>query len=279
MQAISQLVQSALGEKLYAGSRAARAENLRLAKRILRVSEEANYRQLAARLRDCRRDHRCGSPACAQCADAEKSLLESASKEFIVGEARSFAVAFATIIPPESAVSKGQLRGFDAINFKRRLRDGLVKTSARCAVGAVDITLNEHQRGLFDPHWAPHAHLMVVTNDINVLRKEMKSAFPRTVDGSRPVVVKEWDGDLRVLSYIFAVDFGRRISVENAQRFDPRTGLKRSCRATTYGRLRVSERVELAHFLDTVGLGGRLILRKARLYPSGASLRLHATTY
>jgi hypothetical protein len=73
---------------------------------------------------------------------------------------------------------------------------------------------------------------------------------------------------------MYETAFSRRISVEAAERFDRRSGTTRLCRATIYDRLRASEAVEVAIFLDTLGLGGRMLLRNARLYPSEQSARL-----
>ena len=53
-----------------------------------------------------------------------------------------------------------------------------------------------------------------------------------------------------------------------------RTQEKRLCKATTYDRLRVSERVELALFLDKIGLGGRLSLRNVSLRKTTDSKKL-----
>lgn len=271
----TKILQSALTEKVYAKAHAPREDSLKLAKHLESAGlQRASARTLAARLRHCRRDHRCGSLACPQCGKAGQALLASVTTKFTAGQADNLDIAFATIIPRNSSVPKGALHDFDLANFKRRLRDGLAKTSALCAVGAIDVTLNEHRNELFAAHWLPHAHLMIATNDIDTLKREMREAFPRSASASKPVVVKQWDGDPRVSSYIFAVDFDRRISIENSERFNLRTGQTRFCRATTYCRLRVSERIELALFLDTMGLGGRLVLRNARLYPAGKSVRL-----
>ena len=88
-------------------------------------------------------------------------------------------------------------------------------------------------------------------------------------------MVKEWDGDSRVFAYIFKANFSRRISVANTKRFNKKTGENRFCRGTTYERLRVSERIELALYLDAVGLDGRLLFRNARLYRAEKSVRIH----
>ena len=163
------------------------------------------------------------------------------------------AMVCGVIIPPHSSVPRGALPQFDLANFKRRLRDGLSKTSALCAVGAVDLTLNEHSDWLFETHWAPHAHIIIRTDDIDGFSHELRAAFPRSAEAPKPVVIKRWDGDPRVFSYVYEPDFTRRISIEQLARFDPRTEATRFCRATTYDDLRASECVEVALFLDATG--------------------------
>jgi hypothetical protein len=79
-------------------------------------------------------------------------------------------------------------------------------------------------------------------------------------------MVKEWDGRSNAFSYMFKPNFSRRISIERAERFSTKTTAMRLCKATTYDRLRVSECIELALFIDTMGLGGRLTFRNLHLF-------------
>ncbi len=271
----TKILQSALREALYKKAKTKREDSVKLATRVERADLCGTpARTLIAGLRRCRPHRRCGSPACPQCAKAEQALLASLTEKFTADQTEGFKIGFATIVPLNSSVPKGLLCEFDLANFRRRVRDGLAKTSALCAVGAVDVTLNEHSDDVFDAYWSPHAHVIVATDDIDGFANGLRAAFPWSTNTPRPVVVKAWDGDPRVFSYLFKADFARRISIEQTERFDPRTGKTRLCRGTTYARLRVCERIELALFLDAMGLGGRLILRNARFYAAGTSLRL-----
>ena len=76
----------------------------------------------------------------------------------------------------------------------------------------------------------------------------------------------------------FKADFVRRISIAQTERFDSDTGKTRLCRGTTYARLRVCEGIELAFFLDKIGLGGRLLFRNTRLSRTDKAVRLQLTT-
>jgi hypothetical protein len=274
MPTTQKILYGALGERLYANGNSKREESLRLARRLERSHDNTVGHRLAAKLRGCSPKHRCGSPACFQCACAEQVLLASITERFTETFADKFDVAFVTIIPPGYQVAVGGLRHFDVDNFKRRLRDGLAMTNAICAVGALDLTLNEDRNAMFDPHWAPHAHLFVVTDDMAELEYDLRAKFPRSEEAPKPVVVKPLNGDPGVFSYIYEAEFARRITIHAARRFDRRSGTTRLCRATTYDRLRASEAVEAALFLEALGLGGRMLLRNARLYPSELSVRL-----
>jgi len=205
-------------------------------------------------------------------------LLASIAKKFVREHEDECFIAFVTIIPRNSFVRKGALHAFNLANFKRRVRDGFSKPSALWAVGSVDFSLNERQYGARELNWLPHVHLIVATYDIDELARDLRAAFPRSDHAPRPVMVKEWDGDARVFEYIFKANFSRRISIEKTQRFNKKTGKNRACRGTTYGRLRVSERIELALYLDAVGLDGRLLFRNARFYRTEKSVRIQLTT-
>jgi hypothetical protein len=116
--------------------------------------------------------------------------MACASGKFAADQAKKTNIVFATIIPPNSSVPRGSLHEFDLANFKRRVRDGLAKTSTIWAVGAVDLTLNEHRDDAFEAHWSPHAHLIIATDHINDLAHGLRAAFPRSARAPMPVVVK-----------------------------------------------------------------------------------------
>ena len=138
---------------------------------------------LAIKLRRCRPRHRCHSPACPQCARTEQLLMALITEQCALDHENKCFITFVTIIPQNGLVPKGSLSMFDLFNFKRRIRDGLAKTSALWAVGSVGFTLNEHKNRLHPPCWSPHVHLIVGTNDIDELRRDLGAAFPRSEQG------------------------------------------------------------------------------------------------
>lgn len=272
---IASLLGNAMTEGHYGQLAAKSGNSFRLADRTERLGlDTREAHTLTARLRGCCPHDRCHSPACDECEPVEQLLLASLVEEFVADHEGESSIAYATIIPPNSSVPKGSLHRLSLPNFKRRVRDVLTRTTAHWAVGAVDFSLNEHQDRLFAPHWSPHVHLIVGAASINTLRSEMKAAIPKSAEAPRPVKVTEWDGNTNAFSYIFKSNFNRRISIERAERFNPKTGAARLCRATTYDRLRVAECIELASFLDVAGLGSRLSFRNLRLCKANNSIGL-----
>ncbi len=277
---IASLIENAMTQARYRQTAAKRENSYDLADRIERSGlDTREARALPARLRSCRPYHRCHSPACQECGPVERLLMALVVEEFVGDHENECFITFVTIIPRNSSVPKGSLHEFSLLNFKRRVRDGLAKTSALWAVGSVDFTLNEHQDDLYASHWSPHVHLIVGAANINKLTRDLRAAFPRCEQAPRPVMVNEWDGIANAFSYIFKPSifkpsFNRRISIEQTERFNPKTMRTRLCRATTYDRLRVSECIELALFLDAMGLGGRLSFRNVRLWQANNSTGL-----
>jgi hypothetical protein len=174
------LFENAITEAHYRQVATKRGNSFDLADRTERSGLDTyEERALVTKLYRCRPNHRCYSPACQQCGQVEQLLTASAIEKFIGGQKDVFRIAFVTIIPPNSTILKGSLHEFSLRNLKRRIRDGLAKTSALWAMGAIDFSLNEHHDNLYVPHWSPHVHLIVGTNDIDKFRSDLQAAFPR----------------------------------------------------------------------------------------------------
>jgi hypothetical protein len=269
------LLKTAMTEAYYGQAAANSGSKFDFANRIKRLGiDTRESRELSARLLVCNPNHRCHSPACYRCGKIEQTLLARLVEEFVAHQSDRVQIAFATIIPANSSVPKGSLRAFSLPNLKRRVRDGLAKTSANWAVGSVDFSLNAQQAGKCEPFWSPHTHLILGAGNIDELKSELRAAFRRNKEAARPVVVQEWDGNANAFAYLFKPNFNRRITIENCQRFNPKTMQTRFCTDTTNDRLRIAESVELAQFIDAIGFGGRLLLRNLRLCQADNSIGL-----
>jgi hypothetical protein len=153
------LLETTMTEAYYGQAAAISGSKFDFANRIKRLGiDTRESRGLSARLLACNPYHRCHSPACYQCGGVEQTLLARLVEEFVAHQSDRVQIAFATIIPANSSVPKGSLRAFSLPNLKRRVRDGLAKTSANWAVGNVDFSLNAQQAGKCEPFWSPHAH-------------------------------------------------------------------------------------------------------------------------
>jgi hypothetical protein len=259
-QARGSIISAAMAESLYAKIPPALWRRGNQAKWLARKGEQL----LADKVAQCRPGNRCLSPACLHCRAIEQVVTAKVIKKRARAQEDS-EVGFASIVPLGTNVQLGNLVAFDVDNFSRRIRDGLAKTDAWWAAGAIDLSVNVHAQDAFEPFWQPHAALMVASEGLDDLKHQLKAAFPSDALTPRPVLVKPWDGRSAVFPYLLKTSFGRRITVDNQLRHNKTKREWRSCRGTTYDRLRAEEELEVAIFLDRMGLGGRLLLRNVRL--------------
>jgi hypothetical protein len=125
------------------------------------------------------------------------------------------------------------------------------------AIGGFDITLNEHQKRKFAPHWQPHAWILVPRGEIRRRDKTFRKHFPKAIPTvCKPVMIKRFDGNLAGIAYALKGDFWRRISLSKAHRRDGK-GRSRNVR---YRPLRARQKLELMLMLDRIGLESRVFL-------------------
>jgi hypothetical protein len=125
------------------------------------------------------------------------------------------------------------------------------------AIGGFDITLNEHQKRKFAPHWQPHAWIFVLKKEIRLGEEAFRAQFPQAIPRvRRPVMIKRFNGNLAGIAYALKGDFSRRISLPKARRRDGK-GRSRNVR---YRPLRARQKLELMLMLDRIGLESRVFL-------------------
>jgi hypothetical protein len=146
--------------------------------------------------------------------------------------------------------------------FIRRTKEKLGRAHDGIFIGAVDWSFNEHKQQKHLPHWCQHVHGVTVTNDSKALKRALKKKFPATHTIPRTIKVQEWDGETAALRYPMKPDFERRISTDTGKRFNKKTGKHRKCRDTDHQPLKSKQKLQLLLHLDTIGIAGRLFLKK-----------------
>ena len=231
---------------------------------------------LADRLDACTRFPPCGSGACPVCCEEFQHDFAPAARGFLEEHRRGATVVCVGLALPGLAVPPGGLTGMNLPAAKRRIQARLDRAGVGWALGAWDLSMNEHRTARYAPFWLPHLHLLTEAWDPEALQRRLKRSSPGTDAVPRPVKVQPWDGRGNALLYPLKMKFDRRVGVDDAERFSPKTGRWRRCRATSHQRLRSAERFELLLHLDEIGLGGRLFLRGAQLRRTRGGMKIVA---
>lgn len=220
---------------------------------------------LADKLADCRRKHRCKSAVCPECAAAGQRLVARAARHFLKAQAGSSKIVCVSVVPDDGVSKPGKLFPSELPRAVRRWKEKMGKAGGTWFVGAIDISFNEHKQARFTPHWSVHFYGVTATDDQKKLKRELRKLFPKTKTIRRPVTVVEWDRDVKALRYILKPNFALRIGNDNGQRYDKKTGTMRSCRDTDTQPLRSKRKRELLLYLNDVGMQGRLVMRQGQL--------------
>ncbi len=220
---------------------------------------------LAEKLDKCRRNHRCKSPACPECASAAQRLIADAARKFLKAHADGETIVCVTVIPDDGMIKPGKLSkaGYALV---RSCKERLAKAGVAWFVGAMDISLNEHLQARHKPKWSRHFYGVTVTKNPKKLKRKLRRQFPKNDVIPRPVKVLEWDGDGKALRYIMKPNFSRRIANDHGRRYD-KTSEKttRTCRDTDKQPLKSKQKRELLLHLDDIGIQSRLLMRCCQL--------------
>ncbi len=148
------------------------------------------------------------------------------------------------------------------VSLPRTFKEALANAGIPVAVAGLDISFNEHLTDAFDPHWLLHIRAHVPGRLFEYQITDFRTHFPAEVRILKPLTVSPFDGNLRGLAYTMKAEFERRQSYDQVKRT---TDGSRNCRNTRSRPIRGKDAVELALFLDRIGLRRRLILHGARL--------------
>jgi hypothetical protein len=139
------------------------------------------YLNLANKLAACKRQRRCRSAACPECAAAGQRL-----EKFLKAQAGGMTIVCVTVVPQDGMVKLGKLNKADHERAIRRWRDKLGKAGITWFVGATDISLNEHRQARHKPKWSEHFYGVTVTKDPKELKRALKKIFPQNQGHSPP---------------------------------------------------------------------------------------------
>lgn len=247
-------------------TRRAEGQAAKMIRRLRKVTgDDGQAKRLANELDGCSPTDPCWSGACPMCGLAVRRHLTGQIGKFVRDHSSNGEVITISIIVPSSAVPVGELGKFSPTNFARRLKYALDRADVDWVIGALDYSVNFHEGDRYEPHWAVHLHGFTATDDQQALRRRLIGVIKKSDAVPRPVRVKPWDGDKKAIRYALKTNFQRRKGIDDAERFDPKTGKSRTCRATKTQRLLAAEKVELALHLDRIGWEGRLFMRHAQL--------------
>lgn len=208
---------------------------------------------LAGRIDKCEAGTRCMSGACAACRRAWQRWSVEALSDFL-GEHSSILCP----VHSRGLVIPGNL----GLTVLRSLSDAVIDVFSAAkievAVLGLDVSFNEHEQNLSPTHWCLHLRAHVPGKISSSAIQKLRRSLPRTLLISRPLTITNWDGDLAAVAYSAKATFGRRQTYTQVRPH-------RACQNTRGRPLRGTERVELAIFLDQIGLRRRLILHGADL--------------
>ncbi|ABY28680.1 hypothetical protein [Methylorubrum extorquens] len=244
----------------------AAVERLRLVQRLRRYSARVDFnaRAVADRLERCCPDFRCRSGACPECARAWQRWFTVATQDFLAHATPTGSqgmilspVHETGIVEPGEGLPPAALRSVKSV-----VHDALTAAGLTTAVVGIDVSFNEHLTADFRPHWCLHPRVFVPGALTASAVRTLRTHFPPSELIPRPLKVAAFDGNPAGIAYGMKPAFGRRQSYEQTK---PTATGTRQCRNTRGRPLRGDEAVELAIFLDAVGLRQRLILHEAAL--------------
>jgi hypothetical protein len=221
---------------------------------------------LANKLLTCSRFTPCQSAICPRCAKHWQTALVHAVEQHFKTIPDGTKLLFVTIIPNEP-YEPGELSSFNPTNFHRRMKYKLDRAGAIEAAGALDISLNEHKTNRYPRFWCPHYHGLVLVSDKRKFRRKLRKQVSSSDIILKPIDIRDWDGDPKLIHYIFKTELNRRrITFEGAQlSIEQEDQSGESGQGVRYDKLRNADQRELILALHRLGFSSRVSLSCLRL--------------
>jgi hypothetical protein len=243
----------------------ARSERERLCRFLFKHSfVKPQLRLMAQLIADCRPNNRCLRGSCPECGRAFQRYSVSECESLLRGRHAMVASVIDSRISARNDLS--ELSTASLINRTKRC---LKKNGVDLAVGGVDFSFNEDQRGQFRSHWSSHLWLILPSRNQDRWEPALRAQNPPSEATPTPVMVLDWDQRNNALAYSLKTTFYRRISV-----YEQKQSRAKPTRNTNYQDLRVAEKIPLYCYLDAIGLQSRLFLLGARPTATDRGIRL-----
>jgi hypothetical protein len=251
---------------------------LRLAKSLRRKPFCYNPDALALSetLENCRVGSRCHSAGCPECLRAAQWYVASHIAAFNYCSTQTIfpsgvIAIFITIIPTEWQQPEHGLYRFRIAEQLSSLRRALMKMAAvKAALLGVDFSFNDNRKKRNGTeYWQPHIHGVMWLRNVDTVVQALRKLFPKSNTVNTPVQVKVYDGTAKGAAYCFKTYFERRVAVQKKNH----PTRKPFWTTRTDWPLRVRQKVELALFLDKIGMRAR-VLSYHRRHESGLPKKL-----
>lgn len=218
---------------------------------------------IADQLERCEANDRCCSSACPECGRLLQRWFVRKTKTLIrdtIDHPDQRLVAI-SIIPADPIITPCNLHTLEMGNLQRRLKYALNRANITIAIGGIDFSYNEDREGRYEPFWCPHLYIVASIKDRKRVKRLLKELYKK--DGRRiprPVKMSAFDNCAYRRSYVFKIDFKRRIGIKKKRN----DGTTRQCRDTSRDKLRAIERLELFAYLDKIGFASRFVFRSVK---------------
>jgi hypothetical protein len=234
------------GFETYAQAKARRDAKVRLLS-----GGDSGQRQVAEKLKRCRKARRCQSGACDVCIGFSRLRLFRQTRAIF---ARSQHWTRASVVPAGFLFPVGELASVNLEALAKKIDKRLERSSLRdrLAFAGIDVSLNLQDNEILG--WQLHLYLLIEGQNTLRLREAIKAAFPPEPTAPTPYDFDEINDPSNRITYLLKAIFKRR------SRYTKTTGRA----GISPQALKGPELRELLLFLDQYPIGTRLMLRGIR---------------
>jgi hypothetical protein len=211
----------------------------------------STHRQLAEKLGECRKGHRCDSGACPICVGRFRRWLYGESLPIFVSRPNW---TRASIIGGGMSVPRGQLHTFDLRALRKRIAKRLERSSLRNRIVFLGIDVSLNLRDNVIVGWQLHIYLLVEGQNTSRVQETLKAVFRPEPTAKIPYRFSCVTDPGSAITYAYKSSF-----VRHSQYRTPDGKAQTRNQDLKGGALR-----ELLVFLHKYPIGSRLILRGLR---------------